>query len=107
MCGEGREGDGGDESGVGALARRLSRHQCLEDGPVPVVRVDVHVDDGAGRPPAKLPVQVEPVDGLQRGLHGRPSINDVHKFWVFFEALSSLLTLRGGVTDGILLPSYL
>ena len=84
MCGEGREGDGGDESGVGALARRLSRHQCLEDGPVPVVRVDVHVDDGAGRPAAKLPVQVEPVDGFERRLRGRPSVNDVHKFLDIF-----------------------
>ena len=30
--GERREGDGGDEAGVGALARRLPRHQGLEDG---------------------------------------------------------------------------
>ena len=63
--GEGRVGDGGQQGDVRVLRVGLPRQEGLEDAPVPVVSVDVGVDDALARAP--LAEQVKPIHSLRGG----------------------------------------
>ena len=63
LGGEGGEGDGGQERRVRQLGVGLARQKGLENAPVSVVGIDIHIDHREVGP--SLPEQVEAVDCLE------------------------------------------
>ena len=62
---KGGERDDSHEGGVHTFRCGFPRQQGLKNGSVPVVGINVHVDDGC-RGATVITEQVKPVDGFQR-----------------------------------------
>ena len=74
--GEARPRDGGQQGSVRVLGTRLSWKESLENGSVPIVSIDIDVDDGNGR--SFLPKQVATINSLQGSFGHSDRTREIH-----------------------------